>query len=1602
MSSDSCAVIHRDRRSWSVFLAGALLAVLASAAWAAAAPDPAGRVIRTLGVVEAVAPDGTVRRLRRQDPIFEGDTLRTGARGRAQVRFTDRGLMSLRPDTELAIDDYEYDARAPSTARQQLRLSRGGFRAATGRVADGNRAGYRVSTPLAVIGVRGTLWSARQADGGPLALGVEEGGIEATSSSGRTATLGLGAGYDFARINPDGSVDYFVEPPAELAAGSGIEDGEEEDGGDGGDGGDGDEEGGDFGGGEEAGQAEAPAGAGAESASTALAATTNNPENSGSISQSETGSGSLPTEEPIPGIDFLGALSEDELVALEEGFFFVGAFGFAETGVAGGRTIDPRPDGATQPLTFNAVILEEGLEPSAPGDANFLDLPPDFVIRNVAQPRRFVDGVDIAGSESLSASVWRSDGLFVGPDGEVLGSGIDVFDALSGAPLGLSFDAVHLISGQPTAIANLVGSFSYSDASLLTGSLFTNVAGPDTPLTAIDLFFNVDFTDGRVFDGSMDLFAGGSSPVIGLIFDGSVGGEGAVNGASLDIIEGFFGGNGSLDLERSEMGGFFAGATGQAFAGAFSLYESGGPGAALGTFVAQQGPGVPLLPLTAAERTRLEAGFGYVEATISGGVARTFKGRITDPRSGDASAIVIANGGVPVTDPLFNTVPPNNVILRPDQGVVQFLQEPAEGFGAELAHFELQGFSDGPELPGGPIGVYNSVTGERTAQLTDELLILTGRIADVADLTGRARYSLQSVPQGFVNVENGGFLSLVEPGLQDAATLAFNVDFNTGAIDNGFGQLFTDPEQIGITDPFARDRVDFFFDGTVGLANDNVFADLGVLSGFVVDADGDSGGSGVLDPDTSSLSGFFAGDGSVFNTAFALTSAADENSPANFSAARFIGNAILTRQNLAPTAAELAEFDLGFVFVGAECCGPESSTGAGLAGDLTRFGTTAGTTDADVIFGINTDGMGNDLGALEPGVLANSPEEILRPLESTVFVDPGFPVDPAANLVAVAWLGVAQTSSGVLVDTQTGDITDPLGRSTFFMAARPTPVATLSGEGFQTFSGNNIDQFEGAPGEFFRTLGGFLDSNIRDDGVLPAAVLDPADVFLQQFINAPEADVSFNVDFDGASFGSVTNGSIFAALGGNSSDGTEAGLQLFFDGSINLGPGGSPLVAASVSGGNLGGIPLNMEETSVQLFFIGEGVQNDGFLTAIGAYTGVTLPTADFPEPIAVAGTFSIGSGLLFEERLNTVIDQSTMNGVIIDDAAALNAGRFGIATFGDFSLFGGTEAPAGSNGFLLGRVGRLAADDPLADDIITIGANAWEAPGRDPLTGAALGEVRTERRGFFSQPYDFVLRRGSNPTDEFGRAGELLFDDVRPNLGAGPSYAADGFDVSWGVWQSGGSTDSAVIQENTMMGVSETVLDRELFFASVNPTPTSQLPVVGQFSYTSLSAVGFATDYIGSGAGPLLMTSGSEIGLDYLTASFDLDFSTGDVNNGVLETGYSIGLSQTRWTAGFDGFTSDAVLDLQVNSLQANLVVDTVVSSTVMGDLGRSEIGGILTGPGAERAVLGFNFAAEVVPGTPPFPGDFETVSGIAILDRAAPGTLRPMAPLPPDSSNL
>lgn len=121
----------------------------------AQAAVPAGQLMFSLGGVKAVDADGVGRRLRRGAKVFSGDTINTASNGRAQVRFSDGSFVSLVPNTEFEIEDYAFGEEAEEE-RGFFKLLKGGLRTLTGKIGKKFRKNYKLATPVATIGIRGT------------------------------------------------------------------------------------------------------------------------------------------------------------------------------------------------------------------------------------------------------------------------------------------------------------------------------------------------------------------------------------------------------------------------------------------------------------------------------------------------------------------------------------------------------------------------------------------------------------------------------------------------------------------------------------------------------------------------------------------------------------------------------------------------------------------------------------------------------------------------------------------------------------------------------------------------------------------------------------------------------------------------------------------------------------------------------------------------------------------------------------------------------------------------------------------------------------------------------------------------------------------------------------------------------------------------------------------------------------------------------------------------------------------------------------------------------------------------------------------------------
>jgi len=143
-----------------------LFVLLAFAPGLAAAAEAAAEVVLVTGRVTAASAAGA-RSLSAGDHVNAGDTLNVGANSYANLKFADGGRVLLRPNTEFTVEAYTYKAApmaapgaapAPAAGSGQafFRLVRGGFRAISGLIGKVDQQSYRVTTPVATIGIRGT------------------------------------------------------------------------------------------------------------------------------------------------------------------------------------------------------------------------------------------------------------------------------------------------------------------------------------------------------------------------------------------------------------------------------------------------------------------------------------------------------------------------------------------------------------------------------------------------------------------------------------------------------------------------------------------------------------------------------------------------------------------------------------------------------------------------------------------------------------------------------------------------------------------------------------------------------------------------------------------------------------------------------------------------------------------------------------------------------------------------------------------------------------------------------------------------------------------------------------------------------------------------------------------------------------------------------------------------------------------------------------------------------------------------------------------------------------------------------------------------------
>jgi len=154
--------------------------------------ESVGSVSLLIGEAWVVRPDGSQQALQRGAQVRVGDRIETSANGHVHMRFIDNAAVSVRPQSSLEVQAYHFDPLRPELNEVRLRVEKGTSRSISGAATDADKSRFRLNTPIAAIGVRGTDFIV-QAD----ALGVR-----ATVSDGAIAVSALGAGCSANSLGP--------------------------------------------------------------------------------------------------------------------------------------------------------------------------------------------------------------------------------------------------------------------------------------------------------------------------------------------------------------------------------------------------------------------------------------------------------------------------------------------------------------------------------------------------------------------------------------------------------------------------------------------------------------------------------------------------------------------------------------------------------------------------------------------------------------------------------------------------------------------------------------------------------------------------------------------------------------------------------------------------------------------------------------------------------------------------------------------------------------------------------------------------------------------------------------------------------------------------------------------------------------------------------------------------------------------------------------------------------------------------------------------------------------------------------------------------------
>jgi hypothetical protein len=139
--------------------------------------------------------------------IYENERLRANASGNAQIELRDGTKIVVGPNADVVVDDFVF-AKNNKAAELTIRATKGAFRFITG---SSDHSAYKIVTPYASIGVRGTAFDVTLANGGAN-IALLQGQITVCDRKGACKRVDRSCTYTFVGNNGVADPKAMISP----------------------------------------------------------------------------------------------------------------------------------------------------------------------------------------------------------------------------------------------------------------------------------------------------------------------------------------------------------------------------------------------------------------------------------------------------------------------------------------------------------------------------------------------------------------------------------------------------------------------------------------------------------------------------------------------------------------------------------------------------------------------------------------------------------------------------------------------------------------------------------------------------------------------------------------------------------------------------------------------------------------------------------------------------------------------------------------------------------------------------------------------------------------------------------------------------------------------------------------------------------------------------------------------------------------------------------------------------------------------------------------------------------------------------------------------